>query len=79
MSLSDNTDNNITITNDPSNTIESQMTFDSTNKSNEFYSAGQTESHQNIHNKEKLHQCSACDKCFHITTSLEETLSYSYW
>ena len=59
--------------------MESQLMSDSvcptnvigcTNTSKKYSSIQQTERHKGIHNDEKVHNCSTCDKCFPLKSHL---------
>ena len=41
-----------------------------TNTYKKYFSIQQTESHKGIHNDEKVHNCSTCDKCFPLKSHL---------
>ena len=51
-----------------------------TNKSDEYSSTHQIESHQGIHNEEMIHKCSTCDKCFRQKGHLKQhdCIVYTY-
>ena len=80
MSQNYNTDNNLSIDDHSPKAMESQLMADSAgptyfitckNKSNGNSSTHQIESHQCLHNEEKLHKCSTCDECFTLECNLK--------
>ena len=80
MSLIYNMDNSITIDDQPSMSMESQVLSDApcptdsirfTNKYKKYSSTQQTESHQGIHIEETIQNCSKYDQCFTQNGDLE--------
>ena len=71
MSLNYDTDNNITIDDQPLMSVELKMMSDSacltdiiSCTSTKHSSLKPIDDQQSLHDKKKLHKCSTCDKCF---------------